>query len=152
MSSRSSFGIGFVNSTGDRVQATAQIRIGDSVEDFAADLGYWSTSDYLASWRSALELLEKEEVAKSCLVASITDPQTSNYFSCWPLYRSGEDVFVQNAISFFAELGDRFDPRAPWTSVGPRELEDDDGNRISEWRTTMHDIRGYLTELRFLMR
>jgi hypothetical protein len=79
----------------------------------------------------------------SCLIASITDPETSNFIFCWPLYRSGEDVYVQNSVVFLGELDREFDAEEPWNSVGPRRLIDDDGNQISEWPTKMADVRRF---------
>lgn len=35
---------------------------------------------------------------------------------------------------------DRVDPAAPWESVYPRSVIDEDGQRISEWRVSMDDI------------
>jgi hypothetical protein len=123
--------------------ARGRITLGDFAEEFDADLTYWDTGDYQRSWHQALTVLETDDKATSCLVSSITDPATSNFIFCWPLYRDGDDVYVHNAIIFLEELTVPFDPARPWLSVQPRETVDEDGNRISEWRTDMDEIRRF---------
>jgi CdiI N-terminal domain len=117
--------------------------IGDFTETFVVPLGFWGEADYRASWRRAFEVLEGDPCAVSCLMASMTDPVTSNFLICWPMYREGEDVYVQNAIVLLDEIEGPFDPGAPWGSLGPRRGMDDDGNRISEWATSMGSLREY---------
>jgi hypothetical protein len=129
----------------DPVSETARGRItlGEFTEGFEADLTYWGVEDYRRSWLAALSVLETGPGATSCLVSSITDPASSNFVFCWPLYRAGDDVFVQNALVFLDELTVPFDPARPWLSVQPRATVDEDGNRISEWRTEMAGIRRF---------
>jgi CdiI N-terminal domain len=100
--------------------------IGDFTETFVVPLGFWGEADYRASWRRAFEVLEGDPCAVSCLMASMTDPVTSNFLICWPMYREGEDVYVQNAIVLLDEIEGPFDPGAPWGSLGPRRGMDDD--------------------------
>src|SRR3712207_1134939 len=108
------FGICFRDFADEASSAAAKIEIGDFSETFPVDLSYWSAADYVSSWRAALAFLESARNSTSCLVSSITDPVQSNFFGCWPMYRVGEDVFVQNAVVFFDELDGPFDPEAPW--------------------------------------
>jgi hypothetical protein len=37
-------------------------------------------------------------------MTSMTDPRTSNFLVYWPMYREGEDVYIQNAIIFLDEI------------------------------------------------
>ena len=106
--------------------AFGRIMIGDFTETFVVPLGFWGEADYRASWRRAFEVLEGDPCAVSCLMASMTDPVTSNFLICWPMYREGEDVYVQNAIVLLDEIEGPFDPGAPWGSLGPRRGMDDD--------------------------
>jgi hypothetical protein len=141
------FSIRFESLGDQAVRATAKIEVGDFSENFPVDLRYWSAADYANSWRRALEVLAGSQTSTSCLVSSITDPSDSNFFSCWPMYRVGENVFVQNAVVFFDELDAPFDPQAPWRSVLPRDVENENGNRISEWQTTMRAVGNFLAQL-----
>ncbi|MFJ8932088.1 hypothetical protein ACIRLA_36515 [Streptomyces sp. NPDC102364] len=77
------------------------------------------------------------------LVASITDPESSNFISCWPVYREGDLVYVQNSLIFLDELTEPFDPQAPWKSVEPRSEVDEGGNRISQWVTSAFAVRQF---------
>jgi CdiI N-terminal domain len=59
------------------------------------------------------------------------------------MYREGEDVYVQNEIVLLDEIGGLF---RSWGAVGslePRRGVDDDGNRISEWATSMGSLREF---------
>src|SRR5262245_57160874 len=107
------------------------------METFRMPLGFWAESDYRRSWRQAFDVLEDGQSSKSCLLVSVTDPRRSNFLMCWPLYRDSEKVYVQNAIIFLEELDGSFDLEEPWASVGPRRTVDEDGNRVSEWTTSM---------------
>ncbi|WP_226963066.1 hypothetical protein [Streptomyces mimosae] len=122
------------------------IRIGDFQEDFHASLSFWSADDYRRSWRSAFVALADDSAATSCLVTSITDPANSNFIFCWPLYRSGETVFVQNSLIFLEELTSPFDPAEPWHSVLPRETVSEEGRPISEWATTMSALGAFFSD------
>lgn len=124
-------------------QAVGKIQVGGFTETFVMDLSFWTVDEYRRSWQSALTEIERTEKATSCLVSSITDPATSNFISCWPLYRDGDAVYVQNSIIFLDELDEPFDPREPWRFVEPRSSVDEDGNRISEWVTSLSQVREF---------
>ena len=106
-------------------------------------LGFWDESDYRRSWRVAFEVLSASSHSTSCLMTSMTNPHTSNFLACWPMYREGEDVYIQNAIIFLDEIDGDFDTTAPWGYVGPRHGIDEDGNKISEWITSMESLRRF---------
>jgi CdiI N-terminal domain len=89
------------------------------------------------------EVLNANPHATSCLMTSMTDPRNSNFLTCWPMYREGEDVYIQNTLIFLDEIEGDFNPAAPWDSVGPREVIDEDGNRVSEWITSMRSLREF---------
>lgn len=127
-------------------EAEGRITVGDFSERFRAALSYWSVSDYQASWRAAFEVLETGTTATSCLVTSITEPTMSNYVMCWPLYRDGDFVRVQNSLIFLDELDSPFAPAAPWLSVQPRETVDEDGRPISEWSVPLSAVREFFRD------
>jgi hypothetical protein len=127
-------------------EAWGRITVGDFSERFRAALCYWSASDYRASWRAASEVLETGPSATSCLVTSIIEPAMSNYVMCWPLYRDGDLVRVQNSLIFLDELGSPFAPAAPWLSVLPRETVNEDGWPISEWSVPLAAVREFFRD------
>ena len=123
--------------------ATGSIVIGGFTETFAVPLGFWGETDYRRSWQRAFEVLDGDPHATSCLMTSMTDPATSNFLLCWPMYREGQVVHIQNALIFPGETAGAFDPAAPWACVTPRQAVDEDGNKISEWRTSMDSLRKF---------
>ncbi|WP_260860424.1 hypothetical protein [Streptomyces cupreus] len=127
--------------------AIGRIVVRDFEENFPMALTYWSVEQYQASWVRALRVLAREEVATSCLISSITNPASSNFIFCWPLYRSGEIVYVQNSIIFLEELEGDFDTDEPWRFVEPRSTVDEDGHEISEWQTTIDEVREFLNSV-----
>ena len=128
--------------------AVGRITVRDFEEDFRMDLAYWNVEQYQASWIRALEVLGSADDAVACLVSSITDPVNSNFIFCWPLYRSGHAVHVQNSIILLDEIEEDFDPHEPWRHVEPRATVDEDGHEISEWETTVGEVGEFLRSLR----
>jgi hypothetical protein len=128
---------------GGSAEASGRIVIGDFTETFKIPLGFWDESDYHRSWRQAFQVLNANPRSTSCLMTSMTDPNNSNFLVCWPMYREDEDVYIQNAIIFLDEIEGAFDPAAPWDYVGPRHGIDEDGNKISEWITSMDSLREF---------
>lgn len=124
--------------------ATGRITVGDFAESFYMDLSYWNIEEYERSWRDSLQVIFDGEERDSCLVVSITNPESSNFIFCWPLYRRGDDVIVQNSIILLNELERDFSALEPWASVRSRLTVDEDGNSISEWRTSVSAVRKYL--------
>ncbi|MFE5935756.1 hypothetical protein ACFQ69_10260 [Streptomyces sp. NPDC056470] len=124
-------------------EAVGRIKVGEFTEKFLMDLSFWTVDDYRRSWDAALRKLEDAENSTSCLIASITDPAASNFISCWPMYRDGEVVYVQNSIIFLDELHEQFNPQEPWRYVEDRSTVDEDGNRISEWSTSTSQVRRF---------
>jgi len=125
-------------------EASGRITIGDFTETFVVPLGFWAEADYRLSWRNAFRVLNADPDATSCMMTSVTDPRASNFLVCWPMYRAGEDVRVQNAMIFLDEAGaEDFDPAAPWRSVSPRREADEDGSKVSEWVTCMDSLREF---------
>ncbi|MFD7939026.1 hypothetical protein ACFV4T_31655 [Streptomyces sp. NPDC059755] len=133
--------------SGFAIEATSsgigRITVGGFSETFVMGQTYWDLKHYEASWSNALRALEESRVRTSCLISSITNPKTANFISCWPLYRIDDAVYVQNSLILLAELDHSFDPDVPWLSVGPREVIDEDGNKISEWRTDILELRDF---------
>ncbi|GAA3874052.1 hypothetical protein GCM10022243_43990 [Saccharothrix violaceirubra] len=128
---------------GGSSSALGWIKIDDFVEWFRAPIGFWVESDYRRSWREAYLRLEISIDSTSCLLVSVTDPAVSNFLTCWPMYRDGEKVYLQNSLIFLGEVGPDFDISRPWCHVLPRAVVNEDGMRISEWATSMDSIREF---------
>lgn len=124
-------------------EASGRIVIGSFTETFRVPLGFWDESDYRRSWQQAFEVLCADPHSTSCLMTAMTDPRNSNFLACWPMYREGEDVHIQNAIILLGETGEAFDPAVPWDCVRTRRAKDEDENKISEWTTSMDSLREF---------
>jgi hypothetical protein len=122
-----------------------RITVDDFSETFQMSFDFWEEADYRRHWRRALQRLDHGVEVTACLVSSITDPRSSNFIRCWPLYRRGDVVHVQEALIFLEELDSGFDPDEPWLSVTPRQVVTEDGDRISEWETDISAVRRFLT-------
>jgi hypothetical protein len=124
-------------------EVAGRVTVGDFSESFPMDLSFWSVADYSRSWERALGELEASENSTSCLISSMPDPETANFIFCWPIYREGEADHVQNSIIFLDGLEEEFKPQEPWRYVEARSLVDEDGNQISEWSTTISEVRRF---------
>lgn len=123
-----------------------RIRIDEFREEFETSLEFWSPADYRRQWSRALEGL----VAggdRSALITSITDPQTANFIFWWPLYRVDEDIVIQNGVLLLDELTGPFDPERCEAFVPEREQTGESGEQISEWRTSLAEIRDFLSTM-----
>jgi hypothetical protein len=127
----------------DPMVAIGKLRLRDHDEYFESVLGFWGADDYERSWSVGLRRVLAGETT-SCLATSVTNPPTANFVEVWPLYREGNDVYVQNCLIFLDQLSHEFDADAPWESVSPRETVDEDGQVISEWKVNLTDIREFL--------
>lgn len=127
----------------DPLVAIGKLRLGEDDEYFESVLGFWGAADYEQSWSDGLRRILAGK-STSCLATSVTNPSSANFVEVWPLYREGSDVYVQNSLIFLDQLSHEFDPDAPWESVAPRSVVDEDGQTISEWRVSLDDIREYL--------
>ncbi len=127
----------------DAMLAYGRIRVGDFDERFEMDLSYWDVPRYEQQWRDAiLRLLQGIE--KSCLISAMGDPGTANFIVWWPVYRVEEVIHVQNHILFLDGLAQSLDPSDPYGLVPERRIESCDGERISEWTTTLDAVRRFV--------
>ncbi len=123
-----------------------RLRIGDFQERFEAELSYWSAQQYRESWyAAALALLAGDD--KAAFFTSMADPAETTYIFWWPAYRSGDDVCLQHHMLFLRKLEPPFDLQDPFRHVRPHRTRNEDGDRISEWRTGIDDIRAFASLL-----
>jgi CdiI N-terminal domain len=138
------FSIGFTGfDDEDPLVAVGTLRLGEQNEYFESVLGFWGTDEYEEIWTAGLRRLIVG-ASTSCLATSITYPPNTNFVEVWPLYREESDVYVQNHLIFLEQLSHELDPAAPWESVSPRSVVNEDGERISEWRVSIDDIGEFL--------
>ena len=110
---------------GPEGERLGEITIGDFAERFACDPGGESLARMEARWRRELRRLIRGAPA----VALVHDPRLA-----WVVYREGERCYVQQRLS----------PGGGFPDLLPRRTEAEDGDRVSEWTTTVPEIRHFL--------
>lgn len=121
------------------------IQIGDYIEKFEPDLSFWKPSDYINHWgKSIFRIVNGKN--KSCLITSVSNPETSNFLFWWPLYRVGNLVFIQNEILFFDEIDKTIDIENPYCFITDRETISEEGSPISEWEIEIDSFTHFLSE------
>lgn len=123
--------------------AQGVICLGDFQEQFAAELTFWSISDYEHHWRNALARLLRGSV-RSCLITSISNPELANFITWWPIYRAGDLLHVQNQNLLIKDIESPFDAENPYSHIPPREIHTASGGKISEWNIVVDDVRLFL--------
>lgn len=119
-----------------------EIVIGDHTESFWAPLWYWSVADYERQWKEGL-IRVVEGQTKSCLITSMNDPTLAKFIFWWPLYRVGNQIYIQNHI-LFLDKRLRFSEKDLYERVPDREVLSDEGDPISEWATTTEVLSSIL--------
>jgi hypothetical protein len=121
-----------------------EITIGDYQEKFASSLKLWSVDEYRRQWRSALkEIIEGVGKSQSALITLAGDVQSNISITCWPLYRDGDVVYVQNRFLFADDLPRSFKVEDIRDYIGERTKYSDEGDQISEWKVPLGDIQAF---------
>lgn len=107
---------------GPEGEELGEITIGDFTERFACT---FSPESITSIWRSKLQSLLKGEP----FTALIHDPRFA-----WVICREGNCCFVQQRFSVDGRFNDLL----------PRQTETDEGERISEWPTSLEAIQAFL--------
>jgi hypothetical protein len=129
---------------GDANAVYGKLKIAGYSETFIASLAYWTHEQYERHWMIALDRIVSAE-GRSALITSFVEPRTEGFLLWWPLYRDGDLVYIQNHILFFDQLSKPFSAEHFWESVGQRQIiTPDEGIPISEWKTTVSDLRDCL--------
>jgi len=129
-----------------------QITIGRFKEKFSTGLSLWTMEDYEVHWCEAIEHLMQSNISKSMLITSITDPRDSDFLFCWPLYRDGDLVRIQNHMLFYEHIQGEFSLGNIFDVVPERVTLCEDGDPVSEWKCTVKDLRKYLHRIKGRLR
>ncbi|WP_435928482.1 hypothetical protein [Dryocola sp. BD613] len=123
----------------------ASIVIDNFSEMMDIPLSYWNISDYQDSWRCSLkEGLENQKHAT--LAVSMYEPESANFIFTWVLYFFGDDVFVQNSVLFLDECPG-FTPETINNFTRLRTTHNEDGIKISEWKTDLNSVLAFYNAL-----
>lgn len=122
--------------------APGRLVLGESAEEFLANLSAWAKSDYESHWRRELKTL-LEGNPKVALVASYYGNPASN-MEIWRVYRDGELVHFQNQILWYSTLPSGFEVLKLSQYIQDRAVATQEGDRISEWDVPIRDIELFL--------
>ena len=122
--------------------AYGEIQIGAFRERFQSDLSFWKKADYARQWRSAISwILESDRAA---MITSLGDPASANFIRWWVMYREAREIVFQEQVLFINELTAPFDPEVTWKIVRERRTVSENGQEISEWRSSVEALRAFL--------
>ncbi len=125
-----------------------RILLGGFSEEFELSFQFWKAFDYQKHWSESIRRVVDDEL-DSCLITSITDPATANFFFWWPIYRiSNEKIAVQNQIFFLDECHHAFDITNPYLHIRPRRTTSDEGCKISEWQVPIASLCEWMKNFR----
>jgi len=129
---------------GERVQP-ASIVIDNYTESLYLPLSYWSADDYKKAWLASLRegLARKDHAA---LAVSMYEPDQTNFIFTWVLYFEGMDVYLHNNMVFLDECRG-FTVEQINKFVEPRTTHNDEGMKISEWRTDLKSVSDFYHRL-----
>ena len=116
-----------------------EIVLNDYVERFEASSSFWKARDYEQQWSGGLARLRQGEL-KSCLITDMYDPSNASFIRWWPIFRSGEQIVIQEQILFLDRLDSPFNPSDPYRFIGDRKSISDDGERVSEWVVNLDSL------------
>lgn len=117
-----------------------EIIIGDHVETFPLQVNFWSAEEYTRQWHDAINRIVSGGVEiVAALIVDIQPPGESIGLTWWPIYRSGDRIYIRQQLLFFNSLAKPFDIQNPYESVRPR-VEDP---QISEWELPLNCLKKY---------
>jgi hypothetical protein len=119
------------------------IQIDDFQESFLSSSVFWKSQDYEAHWKEQIKIIVSGGTV-SCLITSMIDPGSANFIFWWTLYRSDRIVYFQNQILFLSSIAGPFDVEHPERHVRERSVRTEDGEEISEWKTSVEALQAFL--------
>ncbi|MDF7679443.1 hypothetical protein PT300_01945 [Enterobacteriaceae bacterium ESL0689] len=134
-----------IQSAFNEIVLPAKIVIGDFEEGIQIPLTYWSIKQYQESWLEAIEQGLKNG-DHSVLAVSMYNPETVNFIFSWVLYYNGEQVIIQNKMIFAGEI-QGFSTHKLNDYAGEYD-EYSDGEKVSEWYTTVNEVKEFIAYLK----
>lgn len=120
-----------------------EIAMGDFVEGFESQIGFWSPMDYTAQWIAGASRAANGSIA-SCLITSITDPLNEEFLRWWLLYPRKDVVILRESLLLVHELPQKFTTTEPYSWIPEYRRRTEEGQLISEWEVPVRAIRDFL--------
>lgn len=119
------------------------ITINDFNEEFFSPIEFWDKDKYLKNWYGELnKLINGFPCAK--LITKIYNIDYMDYFQTWILYKVDDTIYIQEQLFFLEDLPKPFSLEDFYLQELERETQNEDGEKISEWKTNIADIKEYL--------
>jgi hypothetical protein len=128
--------------------ADGRIVVDDYEETFSAALDVMSKRDYMAQWVAGIKrILRGHET--SAIVTSYADRGGEILGMWYSLYRQADTavVLIHNHLMLRDVVGGNFAVARYFEFVPPYESVNEDGERISEWLTSVSDLTECHTRL-----
>jgi hypothetical protein len=126
-----------------------RITIDDFTETFRMPYDSWTIDEYQQQWKEGLERIKTHN--SSCLIATLSGLKKNYPFILlWVLYKEKNVIYIQNKLLFdeiFEEISQGLPPFSAETCYlyfGSREIINEDGDKLSEWKTDMNAINDFL--------
>ncbi|WNN42925.1 hypothetical protein [Winslowiella toletana] len=133
-----------IQSAFDEVVLPAKIIIGDFEEGMQIPLTYWNIKQYQESWIETIEQGIKRG-DHSVLAVSMYNPETVNFIFSWVIYYKDAQVIIQNKMIFAGEI-QGFSIYKLNDYAGEYDAYSD-GEKVSEWYTTVDEVKLFLEYL-----
>lgn len=122
------------------------ITINDFNERFFSPTGFWSREEYLKNWYQELnKLLNGFSCAK--LITKMYNPKYANYLQSYVFYLADENVFIREQFLFLGESPKQILLEDLYSKELIREIYNEEGKKISEWKCSKKDIEKALKYL-----
>lgn len=122
------------------------IRINDFNERFFSPTEFWSREEYLKNWYQELnKLLNGFSCAK--LITKMYNPKYANYLQSYVFYLADENVFIREQFLFLGESPKQILLEDLYSKELIREIYNEEGKKISEWKCSKKDIEKALKYL-----
>lgn len=124
---------------------TAKIIINQYSEAFNIPITYWNINKYKENWKiSIAEGLQQKKHA--ALVTSMYEPSNLNFIFVWILYFDNDYVHIQNSVIFLDQYPN-FNINRINEFIPQREIYNEDGIKISEWKVKKNDVIDFYGKL-----
>lgn len=122
------------------------IKIGSFEESFEIFTDHYTSHDYLRQWNTALSKIVTGEKKIVTLMTSWFPPNLKANLSAWVLYRENDTVYIHEKIYIPDEHEFGLDDNGVVIENEPRETISEEGDQISEWKTSVEEINKFLAK------
>ncbi len=125
-------------------ESICELIVNGFVEKTVLDLTTWRIEDYECQWREALVRIVQGVDSKVVLMTWASKPTLHRILRAWRLQR--EDVNVRLQERIYVPEDYEFDVDDQGVVIDHEDMQglNEEGDRISEWRTTIDAIRDFL--------